>query len=110
MPDLRLKQAVQSVLSSFVEERRSTHDDIAQDVYRIFRDEANLLLEREFIFDTLDSDPFGMMKMEGAKDGGAASDDDVQEKKKNADIIARVKVTLFVSFYTPNTINGVTHL
>ncbi|KAL7475472.1 hypothetical protein ACHAW6_001382 [Cyclotella cf. meneghiniana] len=96
MPDLRLKQAVQSVLSSFLEQRRSTHDDIAQDVYRTFRDEANLLLERELIFNSFDSDPFGVMKMEGAMDGGDTNDHDRQEKKKNSDIIARVKKLLSV--------------
>ena len=95
MPDLRLKQAVQSVLSSFLEQRRSTHDDIAQDVYRIFRDEADLLLERELIFNSFDSDPFGMMKIEGVMDAGDANDHDLEEKKKNADIIARVKVRWF---------------
>eukprot|EP00804_Cyclotella_cryptica_P019657 CCRYP_013993-RA/>CCRYP_013993-RA protein AED:0.03 eAED:0.03 QI:104/1/1/1/1/1/2/189/438 len=92
MPDLHLKQAVQSTLISFLEQRRSAHDDIAQDVFRTFRDEAALLLERELIFNCFDSDPFGMMKT----DGGDADNDDLEEKKKNTEIIARVKELLRV--------------
>jgi hypothetical protein len=92
MSDLHLKQAVQSTLSSFLEQRRSTHDDIAQDIYRALRDEANLQLERELICSSLDTDPFGLVRdVDGEEDSG----EDADEKKKNAEMIARVKVSSF---------------
>ena len=87
MSDERLKEAVQTILSSFLEQRQSSHDDIAEDVYRSLRDEANLLLEREAIYNVFDSDPFGLVKPDDDAD-----EDDVREKEKNNDMIARCKV------------------
>lgn len=89
MTDQHLKQAAQTILASFLKQRQSSNDDIAQDVYRTIRDEANLLLERESICNVLDSDPFGMTKPDADDD-----EDDVKEKTKNADMIGRVKVGL----------------
>ena len=91
MTELRLKQAVQTILNSFLEQRQSSHADIPQDVYRTIRDEADLLLQRESICDVFDSDPFGLVKPD---DDGDDDDDEetVKDKEKNADMIARVKV------------------
>jgi hypothetical protein len=88
MSDLRLKQAVQTILASFLEQRQSIHDDIAQDIYRTIRDEASLLLERETICDVFSSDPFGLVKPDDDD-----TDDDVKKKEKNSDMIARVKAS-----------------
>lgn len=82
-----LKQAVQTILNSFLEQRQSSHADIAQDVYRTIRDEADLLFQRESICDVFDSDPFGLVKPDDDDDEEA-----VKDKEKNADMIARVKV------------------
>lgn len=87
MTELRLKQAVQTILSSFLEKRQSSHADIPQDVYRTIRDEADLLLQRECICDVFDSDPFGLVKPDDDDD-----EETVKDKEKNADMIARVKV------------------
>ena len=86
MTDMSLKQAVQTILSSFVGQRKSCHDDIAEDVYRTIRDEANSLLERELICNVFDSDPFGLIKTENK------NDDDVEDRLKNVEMIARIKV------------------
>ena len=87
MTDLRLKQAVQTILNSFLEQRQSSHADIPQDVYRTIRDEADLLLHRESICDVFDSDPFGLVKPDDDDDEEA-----VKDKEMNEDMIARVKV------------------
>ena len=59
------------------------------------------------IFNSFDSDPFGVMKMEGVMDGGDTNDHDRQEKKKNSDIIARVKVRWFnVMLHSEHTQKG----
>jgi hypothetical protein len=98
MTDQHLKQEAQTILASFLKQRQSSNDDIAQDVYRTIRDEANLLLERESICNVLDSDPFGMTKPDADDD-----EDDVKEKTKNADMIERVKVGLcmYLTHYVP---------
>lgn len=87
MSDERLNEAVQTTIDSFLKQRQSSNDDIAQDVYRALRDEANLLLEREAIYNVFDSDPFGLVKSDDEAD-----DEDMKDKEKNADIIARCKV------------------
>lgn len=87
MTDMHLKQAVQTILASFLEQRQTSDEDIAQDVYRTIRDEANLLLERESICNVFDSDPFGLMRPDEDD-----NEDDVKEKEKNSDMIERVKV------------------
>lgn len=95
-----LKQAVQSTLASFLSQRHSLHSDIAQDVFRTIRDESNLLLERQLIFDALDSDPFELMKVDGGEEGSGGDDnnemekDNLEEKRKNRVLIARIKVNL----------------
>ncbi len=94
-----LKSAVHATIADFLHNRLSNHGDIAADVYRTLRDEAGLLFERQLIFDSLDSDPFELTKMapnEHAEKGGI--DDEVDEevfldKKRNAEVIARVKVS-----------------
>ena len=108
-----LKQAVQSTLAAFFNQRHSHHGDVAADVYRTLRDEANLLLERQFIWDALDSDPFEMMRVSGDDDGDDdqlhadgignreeetckttkfKDGEDLVEKRKNAEVIDRLKV------------------
>ena len=116
-----LQQAVQSTLSSFLQQRlASDYADIAQDVYRTLRDEAHLLLERQLICDALDSDPFELMRVSssggnscydddgndaedccksgqcdsggGKEDVHVADEDELLEKRKNREVIARVKV------------------
>lgn len=82
-----LKQAAQTILQTFLEKRQSSNEDIAQDVYRTIRDEANLLLERESICNVFDSDPFGITRPDEDDD-----EDETKEKEKNADMIKRVKV------------------
>ncbi|KAL7524770.1 hypothetical protein ACHAXR_000710, partial [Thalassiosira sp. AJA248-18] len=99
---------------------------IAQDVYRAIRDEAHLLLERQLVCDALDLDPFELMRVSSAGDAddiiggddGAGGDDDADdnegndkidndeellEKKKNGEVIARVKDMMRVISCTRTT-------
>lgn len=78
-----LKDAVRTALSQLLEERKTSHDDISQDVYRAIRDEAQLLLERQKIADCLDSDPFGLMKYESAGDDTVNNKATVERVKVN---------------------------
>jgi hypothetical protein len=130
-----LQSAVQSTLSTFLKHRLSTNDDLHSDVYRTIRDVANLLLERQLVYEAFDKDPFELMttrRHDGA-DGADAPvtgrpgvgkgaeeenddldeevadedhagdednhdddddiNDDLLEQKKNAELIARVKVS-----------------
>ena len=87
MVDLRLNEAVQSILQTFLEQRKSSNEDIAQDVYRAIRDEANLLLERESICNVFDSDPFGLTRPDEDDDKN-----DTKVKEKNADMLEQAKV------------------
>jgi len=113
-----LQRAVQTALSSFLQERISEDvGDIAQDVYRAIRDEASLLLERQLICDALDSDPFRLMRVSSDQEEGEqfagddgtkeeeqdADADELAEKKKNAEVIARVKDLLRVISCTRTT-------
>ena len=106
-----LQQAVQSTITTFLENRTSTNSDIAVDVYRTIRNEAHLLLERQLILDAFDADPFELMKVSTAEhddDDSARSDkdldkdqvevasdnkdegnnnDDILEKQKNTKVI-----------------------
>ena len=112
-----LQQSVQSTITTFLENRITANSDIAVDVYRAIRDEAQLLLERQLIFDTFDADPFELMKVSStAEDDGSASsekdlnedevssdnkgekhnNDDIHEKQKNAKVIKRIKNILHV--------------
>lgn len=99
-PSITLKLAVKSSLASLLSTRLSSNGDIAQDVYRAMRDEAHLLLERQFIWDALDSDPFELMRV--SSDDGAEDEEDKEEvvdssvlldKKKNREMIERCKVS-----------------
>lgn len=119
--DDNLQQAVQSTLSTLLQNRLTDNCDIAQDVYRSMRDAAHLLLERQLTCDALDTDPFELMKIEVAEnsgsegdddgdantedqecDGNGEEDDDLLEKKKNREVIARAKVSgLFVRLAFP---------
>jgi len=95
-----LQKAVQSSLSAFLQQRLDSDGDIAQDVYRTLRDEANLLLERQLVCDALDTDPFELVRMsapaESTPDDGDGETDgneeELLEKKKNGEMIARFKV------------------
>ena len=110
-----LKNAVHSTLANLLSTRLSDHGDIAADVYRTLRDEAALLLERQFISDALDVDPFELTRSSGGssptgegddenaeadndeeKSNGGDDEEDLLEKKKNAGVIARVKVSIFL--------------
>ena len=82
MPGTNLQHAVQSTLSSFLQQRISTNGDIAQDVYRTLRDEASLLLERQLVCDALDLDPFELMKISSGK-GECTEDDDADDGAKD---------------------------
>ena len=92
-----LKLAVKTSLANFLSERLSSGGDIAQDVYRAMRDEANLLLERQLVADALDSDPFELMKISSSATEGEEEekiDDSVlRDKKKNRAMIERFKVS-----------------
>ena len=113
--DDNLRGAAHAALSSFLDRRLTSHDDVtAADVYRTMRDVANLLYEGQAVRDMLDSDPFDLTRTRdeerdddddddddddgGADEGGADEDDDdddeenASEKKKNGKVIARVKV------------------
>ena len=135
-----LQQAVQSALSSFLQNRVLSNDDIAQDVYRTVRDEAHLLLERQLICDALDSDPFELMKVQtvasppsssndndegGESDGNGdeefdnnevqadkeEEDDDMMEKQKNTEVITRIKSMLrVISCNRTTTLTGYTSI
>ena len=111
-----LQQAIQSTITTFLENRTSTNSDIAVDVYRTIRNEAHLLLERQMILDAFDADLFELMKVSTAEhDDGASSDrdldenqdisdskdeehnnDDILEKQKNTKVIQRIKNILHV--------------
>ncbi len=134
-----LQNAVQSTLSTFLQHRVSTNDDLLSDVYRAIRDAATLLLEKQLVCEAFDKDPFelmnccrhnhnldddhhhhhhhgrrmgtgeGVMRMEGTSNYSTHEevsqvkitrdkknddmDEDLLEKKKNAEIIARAKVS-----------------
>lgn len=95
-----LKSAVHAAIANFLHNRLSNHGDLAADVYRTLRDEAGLLFERQLIFDALDSDPFELTKIapsehaQKAGDGDKADDEVLLDKKRNAEVIARVKVRI----------------
>jgi len=57
-----LTKAVRTALSRFVSHREENEADVAIDVLRAIRDEAVLLMERQIIWDTFDSDPFELCK------------------------------------------------
>lgn len=93
-----LKLAVKTSLANFLSERLPSGGDIAQDVYRAMRDEANLLLERQLVADALDSDPFELMKIsssaaEGEEEEKKIDDSVLRDKKKNRAMIERFKVS-----------------
>jgi len=106
-----LQKAVQSSLSAFLQQRLDSDGDIAQDVYRTLRDEANLLLERQLVCDALDTDPFELVRMsapaESTPDDGDGETDgneeELLEKKKNGEMIARFKSMLRVISCTRTT-------
>ncbi|KAL9178622.1 hypothetical protein ACHAXT_001960 [Thalassiosira profunda] len=107
-----LRDAVRSALSSLLQERQASHDDVAQDVYRALREEAHLMLERERACDALDADPFELTRAPPAEadsvngndckgDEDEAQDaEDLREKQKNKEMIARVKGMLRVASCT----------
>ena len=124
-----LQQAIQSTITTFLENRTSTNSDIAVDVYRTIRNEAHLLLERQLILDAFDADPFELMKVSTAEhddDDSASSDkdldenqdisdnkdeennnDDILEKQKNTKVIQRIKNILHVISCTrTSTLDG----
>ena len=93
-----LKLAVKTSLAKFLSARLSSNCDIAQDVYRAMRDEANLLLERQVVADALDSDPFELMKVsssvaENNEEEEKIDDSVLRDKKKNRAMIERFKVS-----------------
>mmetsp|Transcript_19658 Transcript_19658/g.39557 ORF Transcript_19658/g.39557 Transcript_19658/m.39557 type:complete len:459 (+) Transcript_19658:71-1447(+) len=104
-----LKSAVHAAITNFLHNRLSSHGDIAADVYRTLRDEAGLLFERQLIFDALDSDPFELTKIAPSEHAEKAGDDDeaddevLLDKKRNAQVIARVKDMLTVISCTRTT-------
>ena len=122
-----LQQAIQSTITTFLENRTSTNSDIAVDVYRTIRNEAHLLFERQMILDAFDADLFELMKVSTAEhDDGASSDrdldenqdisdskdeehnnDDILEKQKNTKVIQRIKNILHVISCTrTSTLDG----
>ena len=52
-----LHNNVKTMISSFLQTRRK-EGNIDVDVLRAMRDQSELLLERQFIWDKIDSDPF----------------------------------------------------
>ena len=99
-----LQQAVQSTITTFLENRTSTNSDIAVDVYRTIRNEAHLLLERQLILDAFDADPFELMKVSTAehddydsassdKDLDEVASDNEDEENNNDDILEKQKNT-----------------
>lgn len=88
-----LKDAVRTALSQLLEERKTSHDDISQDVYRAIRDEAQLLLERQKIADCLDSDPFGLMKYESAGDDTVNNKATVERVKNMLSVVSCTRTT-----------------
>mmetsp|Transcript_16605 Transcript_16605/g.24388 ORF Transcript_16605/g.24388 Transcript_16605/m.24388 type:complete len:384 (+) Transcript_16605:171-1322(+) len=59
--------SVRQALLSYLNNRTSQYDDIAVDVLRIIQEESTLLLEKQYICDAFDKDPF-QLKGNGGKD------------------------------------------
>lgn len=57
-----LQSEVRTSIEKILKANTESSEHIPIDVYRTLRDEVSLLFEREFIRDTLDSDPFECFK------------------------------------------------
>jgi hypothetical protein len=87
-----LTQSVRTAINNFLSVKTSDdHGEIAIDVLRAIRDEAALLMEKQTIFDTFDSDPMKFY------------DGDIQLMKQ----IERIKVS-GLAFLSPHA--GYIHL
>ena len=53
-----LTKSVRSAIHAFVSNKAADGEALPADVFRLIRDEASLLLERQLICDTLDADPY----------------------------------------------------